>query len=297
MQGFSNPAVLAASAAGLISALLMLWAMRGLPLGGALLWLAPAPLFGAGLAFGPGSAALALAVGAAVVGLGSSLIGMVFWLALFAVPAWMLMALYLRSGSVSSPVVALALYPVALLLLASAWLADAGGFEAVLRAAITQALGRMGMSLPDGMIDAVVRVKAAAIGFWIAVTAIGNAALAQGFLRRRGLNLAPTPDLATVRMPGWYLVLVLLAGAAFAFGGDAVTLSLLLMVLLPFFLMGVGSIHRRVRHRQGRVWFLAGFYMLMVIFLQVMAPAMVGMGLYEQWARRPGLGPMPPAQT
>jgi hypothetical protein len=40
MQGFNNPAVLAASAAGLTSALLMLWAMRGLPLGSALLWLA-----------------------------------------------------------------------------------------------------------------------------------------------------------------------------------------------------------------------------------------------------------------
>jgi len=293
VHGFNNPAVLAASAAGLISALLMLWAMRGLPLGGALLWLAPAPLFGAGLAFGAGWVAVAVAVGAAVVALGSSLLGMVFWLALFAWPAWLLTSLYLNRGSVSAPVAALGLYPVALLLAVSLYFAEAGGFEVVLRGAITHALARMGMTLPDGMIDAVVRVKAAAIGFWVAVTAIGNAALAQGFLRRHGLNLAPTPDLADARMPGWYLALVLLSGAAFAIGGDAVTLSLLLLVLLPFFLMGVGAIHRRLRARPGRLWFLAGFYTLMLIFLQIMAPAMVGMGLYEQWARRA----VPPPQT
>ncbi len=293
MHGFNNPAVLAASAAGLISALLMLWAMRGLPLGGALLWFAPAPLFGAGLAFGPGWLAVALAVGGAVVALGASTLGALFWLALFGVPAWLLTTLYMRRGSISAPVAALGLYPVGLLLGASLYFADAGGFELVMRHAITHALDRMGMALPDGVIDAVVRVQSAAMGLWLVLTALGNAALAQGFLRRHGLNLAPTPDLSDVRMPGWYLGLVVLSGAAFAVGGDAVTLSLLLLLLLPFFLMGVAGIHRRLRLRPGRLWLLAGFYTLMLIFLQIMAPAMVGMGLYEQWARRA----VPPPQT
>ena len=294
MQGFSNPAVLAASAAGLISAMLMLWAMRGLPLGGALMWLAPGPLFGAGLAFGPVWAGVALLVGAAVVALGSSLVGTLFWLALFAWPAWLLVTLYLQRGSVSRPLAALGLYPVGLLLVASLYFADAGGLEAVMRAAIAHALEGMAVAVPDGVLEAVVRVQAAAIGLCVALTALGNAALAQSLLRRRGLNLAPTPDLGEARMPGWYLGLVLLAGAAFAVGGDAVTLSLLLLILLPFFLMGVAGMHRRLRARPGRLWFLAGFYTLLLILLHIMAPAMVGMGLYEQWARRPGLGPMPP---
>jgi hypothetical protein len=34
-------------------------------------------------------------------------------------------------------------------------------------------------------------------------------------------------------------------------------------------------------------------FVVMLIFLQIMAPAMVGMGLYEQWARRA----VPPPQT
>jgi len=67
----------------------------------------------------------------------------------------------------------------------------------------------------------------------------------------------------------------------------------LVLLTLPFFLMGIGGVHKRVRGSGGRVWLLAGFYTLMLIFLQIMAPAMVGMGLYEQWARRA----VPPPQT
>jgi len=300
MQGFNNPGVLAASAAGLISALLMLWALRGLPLGGVMIWLSPSPLFAAGLSFGPVVAGMAVAMGAVAVALGSSMLGMVVFLVLIAVPSLLLVALYLRPGgqSLSGPVAALGLYPLALLVLLSLWFAGDGGLEAVLRGAVEQATRRMGLDLPAGMVDAVVRVKAAAVGFWLAVIAIGNASLAQGFLQRRGLALAATPDLADARMPGWYLGLVLLAGAAFAMMGDGVTLSALMLLLLPFFLMGIGAVHKRLRPHQGRVWFLAGFYALMLIFLQIMAPAMVGMGLYEQWARRPGVGtPMPPPQT
>ncbi len=298
MQGFNNPGVLAASAAGLSSALLMLWALRALPLGSVLIWLAPTPLYAAGLAFGPVVAAVAVAVAGTVVALGSSMLGMGVYLLLIAAPTLLLVTLFLRPGGqmLSGPVAALALYPLALLLLLSLWFAGDGGFEAVLRGAVEQATRRMGLDLPSGMIEAVVRVKAAAVGFWLAVIAIGNATLAQGFLRRQGLALAATPDLAEARMPGWFLVLVLLAGAAFAVGGDAVSLSALLLLLLPFFLMGIGAVHKRLRHRQGRIWFLAAFYTLMLIFLQIMAPAMVGMGLYEQWARR-ALPPPPPPQT
>jgi hypothetical protein len=223
------------------------------------------------------------------------MLGAVLYALLFAVPVWLLVALFLRPGgaNVSGPVAALGLYPVALLLVLSLYFASEGGLEAVLRGAVEHATRRMGLILPEGMIDAVVRVKAAAVGFWLAVMAIGNAALAQGFLRRRGLSLAATPDLADARMPGWYLALVLLAGAAFVVVGDAVTLSTLLLLTLPFFLMGIGGVHKRVRGFGGRVWLLAGFYTLMLIFLQIMAPAMVGMGLYEQWARRA----VPPPQT
>lgn len=295
MQGFNNPAVLAVSAAGLISALLLLCALRGLPFGGALLWLTPLPIFAAGLAFGPARAWFAVAVGAAVVVFGSGMAGMGFYLSLFALPAAVLVSLFLRPGgkSLSMPVAVLGLYPAIILLALTVYFADAGGFEAVLRSAVEHGTRRMGLALPDTVLDIVVRVQAAAIGFWLALLCIGNAALAQGFLVRRGLALSSWPDLADAQMPVWYLGLLLLAGAGFAVASGAVTLSLLLMLLVPFFLMGIASIHKRLRGRGQRTWFLVAFYTLMVIFMHIMAPAMVGMGLYEQWARRA----VPPPQT
>ena len=50
-------------------------------------------------------------------------------------------------------------------LLLTRWFFGDGGFEAVLRGAVEHATRRMGLALPAGMIDAVVRVKAAAVGF------------------------------------------------------------------------------------------------------------------------------------
>ncbi len=300
MRGFGNPAALAAAAGGLIAAILALWAMRGLPLGGVLLWFAPAPIFAAGLAFGVPTAWLAAAFGALVMAFSAHPIALAFYLAMFAVPAALLITLHLRPAGpeVSAPVMALGLYPVLLLALLAVFLAGEGGIEAVLRDAVEQGTRRMGIQMGEAMIDAVVRVKAAAIGFWTALLLIGNAALAQWFLGKRGLSMVPWPDLAEARMPSWYLGLVAMSAVGVALLGGALWLSFLLLLLVPFFLMGVASVHRRTRDRGGRGWLLAGFYALLVVFLQFMAPAMVGLGLYEQWARRPGAGlPMPPSQT
>jgi len=52
---FGNPGLLAGVAAGLVSAVLALWAMHGLPLGTGLFWLTSFPLFVAGLGFGAAS--------------------------------------------------------------------------------------------------------------------------------------------------------------------------------------------------------------------------------------------------
>jgi hypothetical protein len=69
---FGRPEALAAAAAGACSALCALWAMRGLPLGGLLLWLTPLPIFAAGFGFGARTAVYAAALSTAVVVLSSS---------------------------------------------------------------------------------------------------------------------------------------------------------------------------------------------------------------------------------
>ena len=58
------------------------------------------------------------------------------------------------------------------------------------------------------------------------------------------------------------------------------------MLLIPLFLQGLAGVHRRAQGRKGRAPMLALFYVLLVLFLQVIGPALVGLGLYDQFRRR-----------
>ncbi len=61
---------------------------------------------------------------------------------------------------------------------------------------------------------------------------------------------------------------------------------LLLLLLVPLLVMGVAGVHARAKGRPARVPMLALFYLLLAMFLQVMGPAMVGLGLYDHFRRR-----------
>jgi hypothetical protein len=130
---------------------------------------------------------------------------------------------------------------------------------------------------------------AAALGFWAAVSLSVNGAAAQSALSRWGMALAPTPQWSAVRLPAWYPPLTGAAAAAWLLlggDGDAVTLSVLLVVLLPVFLQGVAAVHRRSRGRPGRGFMLGAFYAGLVILSVPAAIAVTAFGFYEQWGRR-----------
>ena len=62
------------------------------------------------------------------------------------------------------------------------------------------------------------------------------------------------------RLPGWYPLLPALAAGfwlAAEEGGDAVTLSLLLVLLVPVFLHGLAALHRASAALRGRAFVLA----------------------------------------
>lgn len=286
---FRQPGSLAAMAAGLISAVIALWAMRGLPLGGLLLWAAPLPIFLAGLAFGAASGMVAAAVGAALVVLLSNAFGFALYAAMFALPAALLVSAAQsrvppgQPLDLSLPLALLGLWPAIVLLALALSVED---LEGAMREAVAVGLRRMGVGAPEGMVEQVARVKAAAAGFWVALVSLGNGALAQRLLARRGLALHPAPDWTDAGLPRWYAALPLAAGVAWAAFGGAVVLSALLILLIPVFLLGVAGVHRRLRGRPGRVAFLGGFYLLVLLFLQIMAPLLVGLGLFDQWRRR-----------
>lgn len=292
----SDPRLLAVGAAGFVSAVAMLWSLRGLPLGTALFWLTPFPLFAAGFGFGSGAAIGAAALAAALLVLFSGLGATVAFLALFGVPAALLLAAGLRGGGFQPglPLALLGLWPVAVLLVAAVFLAGGEGLQATLRAMLETTLGRAGFALPEPMLDQVVRVKAAAIGLLSAVALLANGFAARRFVSRRGIAVPALPDPAAMHLPGWYPLLPALAAGVFLAvpaENDAAPLSALLLLLVPLLVMGVAGVHARARGRPARVPMLALFYVLLALFLQVMGPALVGLGLYDQFRRR---APAPP---
>lgn len=283
----------AAGAAGLLATVAALWAFRGLPLGTALLWLTPFPLFAAGLAFGPAAGIVAAALAASLVAVAGGGVAALVFLVLFAVPVSLLL-LAARTSGLGLSLAVLGLWPLAVLLATAALLPVEGGLEAAMRDVVESALVRLGLPAPELLVAEVARVKAAAIGFWVALMLLANAAAASRFVAKQGLGPNPAPDWTTVRLPPWYPWLsVVAAGVLLAApsGADAVPLSALLLLLVPLFLQGLAGIHRISRGRKGRVATLWVFYLLLVVFLQIIGPALVGFGLYEQFRRRPAPHP------
>lgn len=287
-QGPASQGLTAAVAAGLLAAVAALWAFRGLPLGILSLWLTPFPLFVAGWAFGPVPAIVAAALAALLVAVAGGGVPALVFLVLFAVPATLLLATAARSG-LGPALAVLGLWPLAVLLAAAVLLPIEGGLEAAMRDTVESALVRMGLPAPELLVSEVARVKAAAIGFWAAVVLLANAAAARRFVARHGLGPLPAADWTMVRLPGWYPLLPAVAAGVFLSapsGADAVPLSALLLLLVPLFLQGLAGVHRLARGHKGRVAILSVVYLLLVVFLQVVGPALVGFGLYEQFRRR-----------
>ena len=291
----SDPRLLAAGAAGFASAAAALWAFRGLPMGTALFWLSSFPLFAAGLGFGSGAAVGAAALAATLLALVGSLVAAVAFLALFGAPAALLLAIGLRGGPGGGvfrprwPLALLGLWPVVVLGVGTALLGGGEALQTAMRLALETTMGRAGFAVPEPLLGQLVRVKAAVIGLLSALAMLFNGFAARRVLLRWGIAVPPLPDPASVRLPAWYPLLAGLAAGLFLAapaGADAVPLSALLLLLVPLGLLGVAGVHARAKGRPARVPMLALFYLLLALFLQVMGPAMVGLGLYDQFRRR-----------
>ncbi|NMJ40357.1 hypothetical protein GWK16_03835 [Roseomonas sp. JC162] len=290
----NNPRWLAATAGGLAAAVLSLWAMRGLPFGLAAFWLTPLPLFATGLGFGPGAVAGAAGIGAALHVVLAGTLPMIVFLVAFALPAVVIVATGLRGGRIdlSVPLAMFGLWPAIVILGAAlAFAGMPGGLGGAIRTAVEQGVQRMG-GLPDALSpDELVRVMAAVLGFWAAISWSVNGAAAQSALARSGLAIAPTPRWSEARLPGWYPVLPGAGAAAWLlFGGEGevVSLSLLLVLLLPVFVQGIAAVHRYSAGRPGRPFMLGIFYAGLVILSVPAAIAVTAFGFYEQWGRRAG---------
>ncbi|MBR0672345.1 DUF2232 domain-containing protein [Neoroseomonas soli] len=294
-----DPRWLAATAGGLMAATLSLWAMRGLPLGFAAFWLAPLPLFAAGLGFGPGAAAGAAGIAAVIHVVVAGTLPMVVFLVAFGIPAVAMVIAGFRGGRIDTgvPLALLGIWPAICILAAAAYFSGApGGLSGTLRATVEHGLARMGGGTSVSLVEELVQVMPAALGFWAAVSLSVNAAAAQSALARKGIAIAPSPRWSEARLPAWYPVLPgagALAWLLFGEEGEAALLSVLLVLLLPVFLQGIAAVHRYSAGRPGRNFMLGVFYAGLVILSVPAAIAVTAFGFYEQWGRRAG----PPGGT
>jgi hypothetical protein len=287
-----DPRWLAAAIGGIASAIAALWAMRGLPLGFAAFWLASLPIFAAGFGFGSFSALGALGIGTLIVLMFASEWPALIYLLGFALPALLMVATGLRGGRLdaSGPLALTGIWPALVILLVAVLLADSpGGFDGALIGSVKQGLARMGMADAGIPVEQLALIMAPAMAGWMVAALIICGIGAQTALTRRGMALAATPLWRETRLPMWY---GFLPGAAAVIwlsgmGGDSsLPLALFLVLLLPFFLLGLAAVHRRSVGRTARPFMLGVFYAGLVILSVPAAIAVTAFGIFEQWGRR-----------
>jgi hypothetical protein len=289
-------------AAGVLSAALVLGLLFGSLGAMVLAYLAPLPLFYVGLAYGVIGAVLAGVAGTvATAAIGwAAAIGFVV---AFAAPVAILVrqALLWRDG----PDEQRHWYPPGLLATWLAGLAAAGflfavlatsGFDGGLPAALRPALERaLAMLAPPGGMNTAAVEEWAQItpgliaASWIGMMAI-NGALAQGLASRFGQNQRPSPAMADIELH-WALVAILaVAAAAGALGGPTayVGVTVEAIVLMAFFIQGLGLLHALAHRTQApHLVLLAVYGVLAVLIAAAIVVALLGvMEQWFQWRRR-----------
>jgi peptidoglycan/LPS O-acetylase OafA/YrhL len=182
------------------------------------------------------------------------------------------------------------IWPALVILLVAVLLADSpGGFDGALIDSVKQGLARMGMADAGMPVEQLARIMAPAMAGWMVAALIICGIGAQSVLTRRGMALAATPLWRETRLPIWY---GFLPGAAAVIwlsgmGGDSsLPLALFMVLLLPFFLLGLAAVHRRSAGRTARPFMLGVFYAGLVILSVPAAIAVTAFGIFEQWGRR-----------
>ena len=295
-MGRLSPAAMGA-AFGVVAGLMYIGVMLGTPGALILVYLTQLPLFAAGLWLGVGAAAAAGLTGSLVLLAVSDLLGAALFAALNAVPV----ALLVRQALLARPLPdsSYSWYPPGLL---TAWLTGyalagigvamllLGGPQAMhesLRGVLAVVLDRMyGAAVPNR--DEVASTLASVIPGVVAaswmVTAVINAALAQGVLARFSANWRPSPSLVALELPIWLHIALGITTAAAAFGGMTRFIGINAMIALSvaFCLGGLAVLHAAARRLSHPTMVLVCFYTTAALFgWPFLAVAILG--LLEHW--------------
>ncbi len=305
------PFILVSIGAGLLSAVLYGSAASGIGLSIIPMYLSPLPLFLVGLSYG-GTAALfgGLSATAALALAGGPMLAIAFFLANAIAPIILThVANWSRTfnGPNGQPVTEF--YPTGYLF---AWL---GGIGMAIALALTLFMqsyeGGLTGWIPriielEGLSKAIIQAQIQSGGaptdelvlqarltglvlpavalFWSLIS-MGNGALAQQLAVRFGRNLRPSPELLTMYLPQ-FMLWPLIGGVALAFlPGDFGYFGSVLMTLaiIPYFFLGLATVHVISHRLPGRAMALTGLYLLLVA-LGWPSLLIVGVGIIEHFA-------------
>lgn len=286
-------------AAGLLAAMFFfVFPATGSLLALPLLYLAPLPLFAAGLSLNVRGAAIAGCTASLAIGLASGSVqtGLLF-LATYGLPT----AIVLRQALLSRRNTAgeIEWYPPGLTLLwligyslvslAAAALLTAttpGGLYAVAGHALESVPGTMqplfaGDSRSVGPEQLALWLPGIVGVSWLLMMTV-NGLLAQSMVRRLGRNIRPNMCVSEMELPSWAVLgfsLAALAAVVSPASVAAIGLGMALMLGLGFFFVGLGVLHAILR---GHPMVLAALYVSLV--LSWPALLVTALGLVEQWA-------------
>lgn len=299
------------SLAGGASAVLVLTAASG-PLGIMLGYLAPLPLFLAGLTHGLPAVVIAGAVGTLISALNGLLSGGIY-LVTFAAPA----ALVVRQALLARPATeasanaevhgglewypagqlvvwlvgwALGLFGLALLLTAD----REGGMPGMLQPLLEQFLAAMPQNetAQQGSDMAAVAknlamMMPAVFGFsWLVMMTI-NGTLAQGLARMLKQNRRPTPRyrlLVLPRLLAFALAAAIVAGLVLPGDAGFIGATVAAILAFPFFLQGLAVVHGVAAKASVPGLILAAFYAALVVAGALVGVLVVILGFIEEWA-------------
>lgn len=123
------------------------------------------------------------------------------------------------------------------------------------------------------------------IGWWFFMVIV-NGALAQGLMARFNRNVRPSPDFSKMELPDWMTYAIALTALALFVSGPGTleffSRNLVLILCIPFFLLGLAVIHALARTSAQPRWVLIPFYTLLIMFGGFAAMAVIGFGFAEQ---------------